>query len=128
MVPDFNFNQNRFLSALALENSFSANKRRRFGKVTSVCLFFTLVFIAAGYLSAEITKNYGINNSALNNLIYLFRGDAWVGLFFILLAFRLFIFSLDAFFRSKTLGKNGFPSSKNIAQRLNFRSSEIWHE
>ena len=128
MVPDFNFNQNRFLSALALESSFSANKRRRFGKVTSVCLFFTLVFIAAGYLSAEITKNYGINNSALNNLIYLFRGDAWVGLFFILLAFRLFIFSLDAFFRSKTLGKNGFPSSKNIAQRLNFRSSEIWHE
>ena len=128
MVPDFNFNQNRFLSALALENSFSANKRRRFGKVTSVCLFFTLVFIAAGYLSAEITKNYGINNSALNNLIYLFRGDAWVGLFFILLAFRLFIFSLDAFFRSKTLGKNGFPSSENIAKRLNFRSSEIWHE
>lgn len=130
MASYFNFNENKFLGALALENFFPKKTRDRIAKMSNFILLVASVpFIYAFFIKIInlLTSSYLLiplesYPSFLNN----YQGF-WTGIFYIALAIRLKIMALESFYNSKTHNLRGDAPQANIARRLNFYASELWY-
>ncbi len=113
---NFDLKKSRFASVLWLDNAFPKKIRRGLAKFFDILIVLSILAIAAlSVLKPGLIK--GIDNLVLQKKITDFV--------FLILAFRLVIFSLESFYRSKSNLEFVPKESQNIADYLDFEAASL---
>lgn len=119
MPPDFHFQSNPFLPAFVMDSLFPPSLR-----VVLKVLSTPIVIISGGVLCYLFLLPL-ISTAHPNAAPHI--SDLLVGSLLIALAIRIAIFALERFANSRSLKKTGNAESSNLAERLNFFTSELWY-
>lgn len=129
MPAYFNFPENKFFSALALEHIFPSGRRKVLGKILNLgLLIFLLPLLYA--LGVKFLKSLPFLSSlplpspALFGLSFEF----WLGILYILLSLWLLLLALQSFFNSETINPAGEVGAKNLAKRFNLYAALLWYQ
>ncbi len=116
----FNLQGTRFASCLWFDDIFPKKIRRILALILSIFLVFSLivVFLSYSFLSIIIFHTDF-------TLVLSFIVKKLLAFTLLILSFRLIIFALESFYRSKSTRKFSIKDSSNVAEYLNFEAADL---